>query len=341
MKYVALFLLLISACALAAEPASSSVQVRLAPVQQRTLHETLTTYGKVRPDPDSATAINASHPVIVERRAVTAGQRVEAGDTMLVLRTAPNARMEYRKALTQVEFARQQLRSKKELLKQQLATRADVATARKALADARSTLKAQRDLGNDQTRKQIKAPFAGIVTAVNVSPGDQVQAGGPLLTLSKRDSVIVSLGVEATEATRVHHDAPVELHPIFETSQSISARIERVHGTVDPRTRLVDAIVRLDGKQAASLLPGMVLRGRITVQTRRSLAVPRSAVLADDQGRYVFIVRGGVAHRVPVHTTIETPDWVGISGALQSGNRVVVEGNYELQDGDAVREHGK
>jgi len=249
--------------------------------------------------------------------------------------------MQYRKALTQVEFARQQLRSKRELLKQQLATKADVATARKALADARSTLKAQKDLGNDQTRKEIKAPFAGIVTALNVSPGDQVQAGGPLLTLSKRDSVIVSLGVEPTEASLVHHDAQVELHPVFQTSRSIPAHIDRVHGTVDPRTRLVDAIVRLDGKQAASLLPGMVLRGRITVQSQRSLAVPRSAVLSDDQGSYVFIVRNGTAHRVNVHATIETSDWIGVKGDLKAGNQVVVEGNYELQDGNAVRERGE
>lgn len=66
--------------------------------------------------------------------------------------------------------------------------------------------------------------------------------------------------------------------------------------------------------------------------------MPRSAVLRDAQGAYVFIVKDRVAHRVQVHTGTDNGTWIAVRGDLHAGEQVVTLGNYELRNGMAVRE---
>jgi hypothetical protein len=63
-------------------------------------------------------------------------------------------------------------------------------------------------------------------------------------------------------------------------------------------------------------------------------------VLRDAKGDYIFQVTGSKAERVPVKTGIETDKYTEIIGPIDTKRRIVTVGNYELQDGMAVREGG-
>jgi hypothetical protein len=52
----------------------------------------------------------------------------------------------------------------------------------------------------------------------------------------------------------------------------------------------------------------------------------------------VFQIKEGRARRVNVSTGIESQGLVMVSGPLDPADRVVVLGNYELNDGTKVRE---
>jgi hypothetical protein len=65
--------------------------------------------------------------------------------------------------------------------------------------------------------------------------------------------------------------------------------------------------------------------------------VPRSAVLRDAQGDYLFQVRQGHARRVNVQTGLEQGGLIAVRGSFEVNAPVVSLGNYELQDGMVVR----
>ncbi len=74
---------------------------------------------------------------------------------------------------------------------------------------------------------------------------------------------------------------------------------------VNPTTRLVDVLTRVPASKSTPLVLGNRIKGTITLKEERTLAVPRSAVLRDAQGAYLFIVQNGRAHRVGVTTGLQ------------------------------------
>jgi RND family efflux transporter MFP subunit len=324
-------------CAAAAEEAPS-VQVQVAKVEPHTLHQTVTAFGRVQPDPDQVASIALPRAGLVDHLWVRMGQLVSAGQELLELDTAPSARLVYQQAKAAVDYARSDLQRLKELLAKQLATHDQVASAQKALEDAEARLQAQSKLGTELKQEVIRAPFAGIVTQLSVAQGQRVQADTTALLLARRDALVVLLGVEQDDAVRMRPGLPVVLTSVFRTDVRVEAQLGDVHAMVNPKTRLVDALVQIPQSSSAALVIDETMRGVITLRKEEVLAVPRSAVLRNTSGDYIFVVREGKAHRVDVSTGLEEHRIVAVHGKISEGDLVVTVGNYELSDGMAVRE---
>ncbi len=336
-RLLPLFLLAAAGLARAGGTAPApSVLAQVAPVQQRTLEETLTVYGKVEPDPERLHALTTLSAGEVSRLYVGLGQRVASGQPLLALATAPQARMAYAQARARVDSARTQLAQTRDLFGEQLATRADLANAQQVLRNAQAELASLQAQGAAAAARVLRAPEAAVVTQLDVTPGALVQPGQPLLMLGAQDHVWVRLGLEPEDAARVRPGMAVRLVPVF-GGRTTAGRIAQVHAVINPATHLVDAVVRLRGAAAIALVPGSWMRGVIRVRVQRALAVPRGAVLSDAQGDYVFVAERGHARRVAVRTGIEHGGWIEVRGALRVGQPVVIAGNYELHDGMAVR----
>jgi membrane fusion protein (multidrug efflux system) len=313
-----------------------SVLVRTEPLRRHSIQETLVGYGTLAPETGGTVNVSLPRPGRIAALEVSPGQVVKTGAKLLEFRTAPGAALGYRQAENQLAFARSELARTEQLVAQRLATASQLAAARRALADAEAALEAQRRLGTDSGTAAVKAPFDGVVTSLGAAPGDRIAAGATVMTLARMSGLRVLLGIEPSDSFGVRPGMPVRLTPVFDARRQVEARVAAVHGMVNPQTQLVDVVVRI---AAGKLLPGMRVKGEITLATRTGWAVPRSAVLRDGEGEYLFQVKDGVARRVAVQVDSDGDKLLGISGAgLDPALKVVVQGNYELADGIAVRE---
>ncbi|EQD32449.1 efflux transporter, RND family, MFP subunit, partial [mine drainage metagenome] len=185
MKYVSAGLVLFALlwpCVHAA-PVPPGVRVQTALATLRSLDEQLTVYGKVEPDPERLRALTTLSSGEVRKLYVGLGQRVTAGQPLLELATAPQARMTWTQAQGRANSARIQLQQTRDLFKEQLATRADLASAGQALSNAEAELAALRAQGAQHVTRVLRAAEAAVVTRLDVAPGALVQPGQPLLML--------------------------------------------------------------------------------------------------------------------------------------------------------------
>jgi HlyD family secretion protein len=220
------------------------------------------------------------------------------------------ARAQVQAAIAQYESAQAQVRS----------AQAQVAIARETITDT-----------------QIRAPFSGKVA------GRPVQVGtiaGPQTTIARiigGSGIYFTGQLPSTEVSRVRQGMPVQVTVDALPGKQYSGTVAAVSALGQSIGRLFDVRIQLNATDAA-LRPGMFARGVITVRTIPNATVlPRTAIVERDGGKFVFLMDGDQAKRVPVTTGLEKGTEVQVTG-IPEGSKVIVAGQQSLIEGAKIRE---
>lgn len=311
-----------------------SVLVQTFPLTQRELTSHITGFGILTPEADATHNLNFPLAGRVDKVLVNPGQVVRKGDLLLTVSADPATSLNYNQVKNTLNYARTELARQKKLFKQQLTTRSQLDNAVKNLKDAEDAMAIQKRLGAGIRLNKLTATITGIVTTVSVVPGDRFAAGTNLMQIAGVDTLRARLGVEPSDSHRLQAGQVVHLSSVLNASQVADGEVVWVAGQINPKTQLVDVSVRI---KAQGFAPGTRVRGNILVSRQHQFAVPRQAVLRDEKGSYLFQVVDHVAHRIDVSTGLEDKGWVAVQGQFLPNASVVTLGNYELEDGAAVR----
>jgi RND family efflux transporter MFP subunit len=326
-----------AACGASAAP-TTAVQVETA--HRQTLQDTITAYGQLVPSPSGAEWLSAAQGGRVVAVLVTQGARVNKGQALVKIKATPQTQANYASAVSALASAKAKLAQTRTLEKGGLATRAELADAQSAYDSARARVTALKAEGVGPHAQTLKAGYAGVVTQLPVSRGEWINAGARIAALAPGNALWVRFGLTPAQAAAVKPRAAVKITPVFGTAHMLHSHVATVDAQADAATGLIDAEVPVTADKSGPFV-GEWVAGTITLHQVKAIAVKRSAVLEDAKGDYVFVVQQGVAHRVNVKPLIRTNGLVGVRG-LNPGDVVVTQGNFELNDGDAVRiEHKK
>ncbi len=236
-----------------------------------------------------------------------------------------------------------------------VSARADVTVAKAKQTSAQASLEAARaetEIARQQLAEldvlvdyaTLKAPFAGMVTARTIDPGDLVRVGDTanraLLVISQVDKLRVHIPVPEVEAPHVDRGDVVTLtFPSFPADQEIKATVTRVAGSLDPSTRtmLVEAEIP---NPDAKLLPGMFGQAHIELATQVAAnMLPARAVRYDESGAaYVYLVQeDDVVEVVAVTTGIDDGRSIEILSGLGPGQKVIDAHLKRFTSGQQVR----
>jgi len=110
-----------------------------------------------------------------------------------------------------------------------------------------------------------------------------------------------------------------------------------VDNEIDSATGTIKAKASFPNTQLA-LWPGQFINVRLLVQTRKNgIVVPASVVQRGPQGAYAFVIgENSTVKAVPVEVAQIDSGYALIDGGLTVGQRVVVDGQYKLEDGSKV-----
>ena len=298
-------------------------------------------YGVVASSPQHTFVIAVMRDGVFKSVNVREGDVVRAGQPIVTVITAPANNAAYAQAKSAVDFATQDLARVERMFANKLATNDQISTARKALADAQVNLEQQRSIGAGETEAVLRAPFDGVITSLMATPGDKVQASTTIATVSSRSDVVVELNLEPEDASKLAPGAAVRLSVPF-GSMEFMAKLTSIGASVDPMTHLVKAIADIPAASGARLSLGTTLMAHITLPPLQGILIPRTALLEDAKGPYVFTVSEDEAKRQDIKVLVETDDMALIDGLDPAlGSDVVVTNNSELDDDTPVKVEGK
>lgn len=331
--------LLLAACS-SGQPANTNpppIEVNAVMPVRQTFHAKVAGFGQLAADQRKALSLSLPNSVRVVATEVVAGQRVQRNQALLKLETDPAIRSAYLQAQSALQVARDDLARTERLHAQKLATNAQLDAARKAVTDAQAALAAQAKLGGSQAVTILRAPAAGVVTALNAQAGQQVAAGTTLVQFSPTAALAAQLGVDPDAAADIRIGMPVTLDSVYarDGAPALHGTVAMVGEAVNPATHLVDVTATLDNHGA--LAAGTALSGVIATRAFKAWAVPRNTLQNDAQGDFVYQVVNGKAQRVPVKVVAPGGSPIGVDGAIVANAPVITEGSYEISAGDAVK----
>lgn len=188
---------------------------------------------------------------------------------------------------------------------------------------------------------EMRAPFSGIVTARNVSPGAYVGPAGrgsekPLFTLQEQARLRLVVSVPEAQVGQLAEGKEIHFGVRARPGETFVAKVARRAGALDQKLRAERIEMNVDNPSRA-LLPDMVAEVAIPlVASTPRYVVPRPAIVDSTTGTFVVGVRDKKAKWIPVQLGREVAGKVEVYGALKAGEELVARASEELRDGSAI-----
>ena len=313
------------------DDAKATASVKTIAIQAADVPEILTTYGAAEVAIAGEQTLAAPMEAQVVAVRVQPGADVAAGQVLITLKPSPATASELTKAAADQDVADRAFARAQRLRASGLDS--DAVLEKPRAADA-AAVQARRSLAERvQAGMSLRAAQAGVVEALTATPGDLVAAGASLGKLGASGAVSVKLGLEPGDVRRVRVGDAVTRRATG-GAEIGSGAVASVQSRVDPQTRLAGVVVTAH----AGLAVGQPIQGDIVIRSVHALAVPKGALVYDQDQPCVFVIYGGAAHRKPVTLGPASGEMVAVVSGLTAGERVVVEGAAALDDGMAVAE---
>jgi RND family efflux transporter MFP subunit len=181
------------------------------------------------------------------------------------------------------------------------------------------------------------------VTARFADPGALVQnattsqtAAQPVVTISDDTRLRIDAYVQQDVAPFVHEGDMVEIVDAANSGRSLSAKLTRVAGQLDPRTRtmLVEAVV---DNQNRFLLGGSFAYMTLHVPVSSSTQVPVGALITRGDDQFIAVVgTDSRLHYIKVAVASTDGDTVTLATGVKPGTRIAVDLPAEATDGALV-----
>ena len=319
--------------------------VRVAPVLQQEVKQTVTLVGTVEPWKRSVVASEVEG--LVQAFPAEEGMAVKRGQLLARLRTdtlqiqLDSALASRREADTRYRQAKRDLNRIRALFTKALVTRkefddaqAEEAALRERLSQLGADIRRVRD---SLTQSTIVAPFDGWITEEFTEVGQWVEEGGAIIEMVDLSHVQVEIPLPERYVRNVQIQDPVTATfdglPEFEARGRVFSLIVQADRTARTFPVKVDI-----PNPTLAMKSGMV--SRVTFQVDRphqGIVVPKDALVLRGGREFVFRVNEGTVEQVPVTAVLHVEDLVEIKGQVQAGMTVVVEGNERLFPGQPVR----
>lgn len=257
------------------------------------------------------------------------GEAVVKGATLIRLDDSVY-RAELQQAQAQLALSRANYARASDLFKRGNAAERtrDESLAQQRIAEANAAL-AQALL--DKTT--MTAPFDGILGLRQVSPGDYVKPGDPVVNIESINPIKVDFRIPEVHAAalKVGQEISVTLDPL--PGKTYGGTVYAIDPLIDPNGRAVLLRAHVDNAQT-ELRPGMFARVKLVLERRDdAIMLPETAVFPMGLKRFVYKVVDGKAARAEVQTGLRRDGKVEIISGITLDDPIVIEGQSKIQDG--------
>lgn len=297
----------------------------------------LTLIGEARPF--QSVTLYAKTSGYMNKILVDKGDKVHVGQLLATI-VSPEVDESYKAAIADLENKQKILKRDQALLQKEYISKEDEEQTETSVKMAEAQV---RSLREQMAYKNIVAPFAGTITARFADPGALVQnatnsqtSAQPVVTLSELDKIRVYVYVAQNDAVYLKDNYPVTISMTERPDVKIKAKVTRMAGELDPKTRMMLVEIDLPNKDN-QIIPGSYLQVTFQAADKKDLSIPAESLVIRAGKYFVPTINNGAIHYQPVTVANNDGVHVSILNGIQQGDTVGLNVSPELMEGQHVR----
>lgn len=209
-----------------------------------------------------------------------------------------------------------------------------------AIQDARDELKAAelalQRAALDLSRRDINAPYAGVVGIISVNPGDYVTTASEIARVDDRSEILVDFWVPERFVNKIRVDGKVSATAVARPGDVFAGVVDSVDNRIDQASRTLRVRARIDNPEDI-LRAGMSFSVTMHFEGDRYPSVDPLALQWSADGSYVWRIVDDKAEKVPVKIIQRNPDKILVDAKLAENDAVAMEGMQRLREKSEVK----
>jgi RND family efflux transporter MFP subunit len=195
----------------------------------------------------------------------------------------------------------------------------------------------------DLEKTKISAPFAGIITDIQVSPQEHVSVARDLFTLVNISRIQVHAKVLESEIGKMKKGREVNLRFSAYADKVFKGKVKAISPIVNPDDKTCRVVIDVANPEE-EIKPGMHAEVEIAAEIYQDkLLIPQDAVLDRGGRKLAFVVEDGLAKWRYIQVGLENDEYAEVlpsereGEGIKEGETVIVEGHFTLAHDARVR----
>jgi membrane fusion protein, multidrug efflux system len=208
-------------------------------------------------------------------------------------------------------------------------------------ADLKNKRAAAASQAATAAKKSLRAPFAGRLGITTVMPGQYLNTGDKVVSLSSLDPVYVDFNLPQEQLAVVHTGLTVRVSSDAFPKQTFTGKLTAIDPAIDPTSRNFMAEATVDNPQHL-LMPGMFAKVAVLAGAEQHyLTLPQTAITYNPYGSTVFVAVRDASGKLTAQQTFVTTgatrgDQVAVLTGIKEGDNVVTSGQLKLKNGSPL-----
>jgi len=264
------------------------------------------------------------------------------GDVLMRLDSSAEE-AQLRTAEADLELARANLERIRNLATQKVVSKQELDAAQSTFGQKQGAVDNMRAF---ITKKQVRAPFDGMLGIRQVNVGQMINSGQQVVQLTALDKVYVDLALPQQTLPQLATGYEARVHADALAGHEFKGIVSAINSMVDPVTRNVGVQATLENPDHA-LHPGMFVKVDVILpQKSKTIVIPGSAVSYAPYGNSVFVIdkkkdpktgkESESLRQAFVRIGEARGDFVAITEGLKPSDVVVSTGVFKLRNGMPV-----
>ncbi|WNY62616.1 efflux RND transporter periplasmic adaptor subunit [Borreliella carolinensis] len=193
--------------------------------------------------------------------------------------------------------------------------------------------------GSVYLKSPVRAPISGYILNITKKIGETVNPQSNIAVVGRIDTkqILTYVSEKYISNIKVGNDAIIEVGAY--PNEKFKAKVSEISPILDSKSRTIEVYLTPIGSNLDKLIIGMFSKIKlITKRFRNVIKIPREAVVEREDKKFIFKLdlESKSVQMLPIKTLFEIDNIVALSGEVEEGDLIVVEGMSALSNGTLI-----